>query len=76
MTRVESLRARIMLQFLAVLAPLTLVLAGQTWFDQQRASIVQNSLHVRQLSLEAQAAYGKFLNGVVDAVPVEGTSPL
>ena len=75
MTRVESLRARIMLQFLAVLAPLTLVLAGQTWFDQQRASIVQNSLHVRQLSLEAQAAYGKFLNGVVDAVDTNYLGP-
>jgi two-component system, sensor histidine kinase and response regulator len=75
MTRVESLRARIMLQFLAVLAPLTLVLAGQTWFDQQRASIVQGSLRVRQLSLEAQAAYGKFLNGVVDAVDTNYLGP-
>jgi signal transduction histidine kinase/DNA-binding response OmpR family regulator len=64
-----------MLQFLAVLAPLTLVLAGQTWFDQQRASIVQGSLHVRQLSLEAQAAYGKFLNGVVDAVDTNYLGP-
>jgi two-component system sensor histidine kinase/response regulator len=68
MTRVESLRARIILQFLAVLTPLTLVLTGQTWFDQQRASVVQRSLHVRQLSLEAQAAYGTFVNGVVDSV--------
>ena len=68
MTRVESLRARIILQFLAVLAPLTLVLTGQTWFDQQRASVVQHSLQVRQLSLEAQAAYGTFVNGVVDSV--------
>jgi len=75
MTRVESLRARIILQFLAVLAPLTLVLAGQTWFDQQRASMVQSSLHVRQLSLEAQAAYGKFLNGVVDAVDTNYLGP-
>jgi two-component system sensor histidine kinase/response regulator len=68
MTRVESLRARIILQFLAVLAPLTLVLAGQTWFDQRRASIIEHSLRVRQLSLEAQAAYGIFVNGVVDSV--------
>jgi two-component system, sensor histidine kinase and response regulator len=75
MTRVESLRARIILQFLAVLAPLTVVLAGQTWFDQQRASIVQSSLRVRQLSLEAQAAYGKFLNGVVDAVDTNYLGP-
>jgi two-component system sensor histidine kinase/response regulator len=75
MTRVESLRARIILQFLAVLAPLTLVLAGQTWFDQQRASIVQTSLHERQLALEAQAAYGKFLNGVVDAVDTNYLGP-
>ena len=57
MTRVESLRARIILQFLAVLAPVAFVLIGQTWFDQQRASIIQHSLQVRQLSLEAQAAY-------------------
>jgi len=68
MTRVESLRVRIILQFLAVLAPLTLVLAGQTWFDQRRASIIEHSLRVRQLSLEAQAAYGTFVNGVVDSV--------
>ncbi|HEX4585514.1 MAG TPA: response regulator [Burkholderiaceae bacterium] len=75
MTRVESLRARIILQFLAVLAPLTIVLAGQTWFDQQRASIVQRSLHVRQLSLEAQAAYGVFVNGVVDSVDTNYLGP-
>jgi two-component system sensor histidine kinase/response regulator len=68
MTRVESLRARIILQFLAVLAPLTIVLAGQTWFDQRRASIIEHSLRVRQLSLEAQAGYGTFVNGVVDSV--------
>src|SRR5882762_3841772 len=75
MTRVESLRARIILQFLAVLAPLTLVLAAQTWFDQQRASIVQRSLHVRQLSLEAQAAYATFLNRVVDTVDTNYQGP-
>jgi two-component system sensor histidine kinase/response regulator len=75
MTRVESLRARIILQFLAVLAPLTLVLAAQTWFDQQRASIVQRSLHVRQLSLEAQAAYSTFLNRVVDTVDTNYLGP-
>jgi two-component system sensor histidine kinase/response regulator len=68
MTRVESLRARIIVQFLAVLAPLTLVVAGQTWFDQRRASVVQHSLNVRQLSLEAQSSYGTFVNGVVDSV--------
>jgi two-component system, sensor histidine kinase and response regulator len=75
MTRVESLRARIILQFLAVLAPLTLVLAAQTWFDQQRASIVQRSLYVRQLSLEAQAAYATFLNRVVDTVDTNYLGP-
>jgi len=75
MTRVESLRARIILQFLAVLAPLTLVLAAQTWFDQQRASIVQHSLYVRQLSLEAQAAYATFLNRVVDSVDTNYLGP-
>ena len=68
MTRVESLRARIILQFLAVLTPFTLVLAGQAWFDQRRASTIERSLLVRQLSLEAQAAYGTFVNGVVDSV--------
>src|SRR5258706_10904382 len=31
-------------------------------------SVVQHSLQVRQLSLEAQAAYGTFVNGVVDSV--------
>ena len=75
MTRVESLRARIILQFLAVLAPLTLVLAGQTWFDQRRAAAVQRSLHVRQLSLEAQAHYATFLNGVVDSVDTNYLGP-
>jgi two-component system, sensor histidine kinase and response regulator len=75
MTRVESLRARIVLQFLAVLAPLTLVLAAQTWFDQRRASSVQHSLHVRQLSLEAQAAYATFLNRVVDTVDTNYLGP-
>ena len=74
-TRVESLRARIILQFLAVLAPLTLVLAAQTWFDHRRASIVQHSLYVRQLSLEAQAAYATFLNRVVDTVDTNYLGP-
>src|SRR6267154_4962671 len=68
MTRVESLRARIILQFLAVLTPFALVLGGQAWFDQRRASTIERSLYVRQLSLEAQAAYGTFVNGVVDSV--------
>src|SRR5258706_15761156 len=75
MTRVESLRARIILQFLAVLAPLTLVLTGQTWFDQQRASVVQHSLQVRQLSVEAQAAYGPFVNGAVGSVDRNDLGP-
>ena len=75
MTRVESLRARIILQFLAVLAPVAFVLGGQTWFDQQRASVIQHSLQVRQLSLEAQASYATFLNGVVDAVDINYLGP-
>jgi signal transduction histidine kinase/DNA-binding response OmpR family regulator len=75
MTRVESLRARIILQFLAVLTPFTLVLAGQVWFDQRRASIVERSLYVRQLSLEAHAAYRTFVNGVVDSVDTNHLGP-
>jgi len=51
------------------------VLGGQAWFDQRRASTIERSLYVRQLSLEAQAAYGTFVNGVVDSVDTDYLGP-
>jgi two-component system, sensor histidine kinase and response regulator len=75
MTRVESLRDRIILQFIAVLSPVALVLVVQTWADHRRAAAVQSSMQVRQLALQAQSAYGTFVNGAVDSVDTNYLGP-
>jgi signal transduction histidine kinase len=68
MIKVQSLRNRIILQFLIILAPLATVLVVVTLFNLQRATALQNSLRLRELSLEAKDAYGRFIEGVIDAM--------
>src|SRR6266850_8060511 len=68
MIKVQSLRNRIILQFLIIIAPLACVPVIVTLSDVQRASDLENSLRLRQLSLEAKDAYARFVEGVVDAL--------
>ncbi len=68
MIKVQSLRNRIILQFLIILAPLAAVLVILTLFDLQRATALENSLRLRELSLEAKDAYARFIEGVIDAM--------
>jgi signal transduction histidine kinase len=68
MIQVQSLRNRIILQFLIILAPLAAVLVILTLFDLQRATALENSLRLRELSLEAKDAYARFIEGVIDAM--------
>jgi signal transduction histidine kinase len=68
MIQVQSLRNRIILQFLIILVPLASVLVILTLFDLKRAAALENSLRLRELSLEAKDAYGRFIEGVIDAM--------
>jgi signal transduction histidine kinase len=68
MIKVQSLRNRIIWQFVLIIAPLASVPLIQTLFNLQRTAALENSFHLRQLSLDATDAYGRFLEGVTDAV--------
>ena len=68
MIKVQSLRNRIILQFVLIIAPLASVPLIQTLFNLQRTAALQNSFQLRQLSLQATDAYARFLEGVTDAV--------
>ena len=68
MIKVQSLRNRIIVQFLIILVPLASVLVILTLFDLKRATALENSLRLRELSLEAKDAYGRFIEGVIDAM--------
>ena len=68
MIQLRSLRATIILQFVAVMAPLVAVLATQAALDASRASTTSHSLRLRQLALEAKSNYEIFVNGAADAV--------
>ena len=68
MIKVQSLRNRIILQFLLIIAPLASVPLVQTLFNLQRTAALENSWRLRQLSLSATTSYGRFVEGVTDAV--------
>ncbi len=68
MIRVQSLRNRIIWQFVLIIAPLAAVPLIQTAFNLQRTAFLENSFRLRQLSLGATDAYGRFIEGVTDAV--------
>ena len=68
MIRVQSLRVRIVLQFAAILVPLTALLVLQATLDARRASEASGALRLRQIALEVRSSYGRFVNGVADAV--------
>jgi methyl-accepting chemotaxis protein len=63
-----SLKSRIILQFLAVIMPITLVLAYQTVADYRRSGELNKAFHLMELSGTAKSQYKTFLNGVSDAV--------
>jgi two-component system sensor histidine kinase/response regulator len=66
--RVQSLRIRIVLQFAAILLPLTTLLAIQATLDARRASEISSALRLRQIALDVKSTYSRFVNGVADAV--------
>jgi signal transduction histidine kinase len=68
MIRVQSLRNRIIWQFVLIIVPLAAVPLIQTVFNLQRTAFLENSFRLRQLSLTATDAYGRFIEGVTDAV--------
>jgi len=65
---VRSLRARIILQFAAVLLPVALVLVYQAASDAYRVSEMDRILNRYQFAHDAKRHYASFVNGVVDAV--------
>jgi signal transduction histidine kinase len=72
--KAQSLRNRIILQFLIIIAPLATVFVMVTVFDLQRASVLERSLRLRELSLQAKDAYAHFVEGVMDAVDTGSVS--
>ncbi|MBI5430836.1 MAG: methyl-accepting chemotaxis protein [Nitrosomonadales bacterium] len=63
-----SLKSRIIMQFVVVMLPITLVLAFQTISDVRRSSEMSKAFQLMDLSAGAKAHYKTFLNGVSDAV--------
>jgi len=63
-----SLKSRIILLFVVVMLPITLVLAYQTISDVQRSSEMSKAFQLMDQSAEAKSRYKTFLNGVSDAV--------
>jgi signal transduction histidine kinase len=68
MIKVQSLRNRIVLQFLIIIAPLASVTLIVTLADLQRAATLESSLRSWQLSLQARDAYARFIEGAMDAI--------
>ena len=65
---VRSLRARIILQFAAVLLPVGLVLVYQAGSDAYRIREMDRIFNRYQLAHDVKRHYASFVNGVVDAV--------
>jgi signal transduction histidine kinase len=68
MIKVQSLRNRIILQFLTIILPLGAVLVFLALLDLQRASALERSLRLREISLDAKDNYDRFVEGVIDAM--------
>lgn len=68
MKQTLSLKNRIILQFLVVMLPITLVLAYQTISDVRRSSEMSKAFQLMEQSAVTKARYKTFLNGVSDAV--------
>ncbi len=68
MIKVQSLRNRIIWQFVLIIAPLASVPLIQTAFNLQRTAFLEKSFQLRRVSLSATDAYGRFIEGVTDAV--------
>jgi methyl-accepting chemotaxis protein len=66
--RKASTGQTIILQFIAVVLPITLVLLAQSVLDDRRASAMAQSRPLRVLAQSARSEYKTFMTGVVDAV--------
>jgi methyl-accepting chemotaxis protein len=76
MIGVDSLRFRIVLQFLLIVLPISLVLGYQVVFDVhvQRSREMERAFRLQGLSRTVRSSYKTFVVGVVDAVDTERIS--
>src|SRR5262245_31442987 len=76
MIGVDSLRIRIVLQFLLIVLPISLVLGYQVVFDVhvQRSREMERAFRLQGLARGARSSYKTFVAGVVDAVDTERIS--
>lgn len=68
MKQALSLKSKIIMQFMVVMIPITLVLSYQTVSDIQRSNELSKAFQLMDLSGTAKSHYKTFLNGVTDAV--------
>ena len=64
--QVKSLRSRIVLQFVAIIVPITIVLLYQAVSDARHAERLRASLELTRLAQEAKDSYKTFIDGVRD----------
>jgi methyl-accepting chemotaxis protein len=66
--KIQSLAARLILEFLLISAPLAGVLVYQTSADYLRANDIERAHRLQQLAVGAEERYEDFVNGAVGAV--------
>jgi len=66
--RVDSLKQRLVLQVLAILLPVTLLLAYQSWADLGRAEAVEQAFQRQTVAKGVHERYARFVQAVADAV--------
>jgi methyl-accepting chemotaxis protein len=68
MRELSHLNRRIVLQFLIVLAPGTVLNTYQVIVERANSRAIERTAHLRSIADQARADYAIYLNGVVDAV--------
>ena len=68
MIRVHSLKRRIAVQFLIIVAPIAIVLVAQTILEVRRSANLQAAFLRAKAANQAHVSFKKFVDGVVDAV--------
>jgi len=68
MRKLSHLNRRIVLQFLIVLAPGTVLNTYQVIVERANSRAIERTAHLRSIADQARAHYAVYLNGVVDAV--------
>ncbi|HUD27112.1 MAG TPA: methyl-accepting chemotaxis protein [Burkholderiaceae bacterium] len=68
MRQLSDLNRRIVLQFVIVLAPLTILNTYQVIVERSNSRLIERTAHLRSSADQARAHYAVYLDGVVDAV--------